>query len=74
MKRVYKLDEIDCPNCAAKLERAITKVDGVKNAGINFFAQKLTVEIEDDRFDEVIENVIKTVARQQPGCKVITQQ
>lgn len=73
MKKVYRLDEIDCANCAAKLENAISKISGVKFAGINFFAQKLTVEIDDDRFDDVMADVVKTVKRQQPGCKVILQ-
>ena len=70
MKKTYLLDEIDCPNCAAKLETAIKKVDGVENAGVNFFAQKLTVEIADDRFDAVMAEVMKVIKKMEPDCEV----
>lgn len=69
MKKSYMLDEIDCAHCAAKLEDAIKKVDGVKNASINFFAQKLTVEIEEN-YDEVFKNVLKVINKLEPDCEV----
>lgn len=70
MKKIYTLDEIDCPNCAAKLENAIKKVAGVENANVNFFAQKLTVEIADDSFDTVIAEVMKVIKKMEPDCEV----
>ena len=70
MKKTYALDEIDCANCASKLENAISKIDGVYFASINFFAQKLTVDIDDERFDDVMKNVLKTAKRLEPGCKI----
>lgn len=69
MKKSYMLDEIDCAHCAAKLEDAIKKVDGVKDASINFFAQKLTVEIEEN-YDEVFKNVLKVINKLEPDCEV----
>lgn len=71
MKKIYSLDEIDCANCAAKLENAIAKIDGVKYANINFFAQKLTIEIADEQFDDVMKTVVKTVAKEEPDCKIV---
>lgn len=71
MKKTYVLDEIDCANCAAKLEEAIKKVDGVKFAAVNFFAQKLIVEADDNEFDEVMSNVRKVCKKQEPDCKII---
>lgn len=70
MKKTYLLDEIDCPNCAAKLENAIKKVEGVENATVNFFAQKLIVEAQDSQFDAVMEKVLKVIKKMEPDCEV----
>lgn len=71
MTKRYKLDEIDCANCARKLEDAIKKVDGVKNASVNFMTQKLTLEADDDVYDEVFERVLKLTAELEPDCEII---
>ena len=70
MKKTYLLDEIDCANCAAKLEAAIKKVDGVNSAAVNFFAQKLIIDIDDDRFDAVMTDVLKVCKKMEPDCKI----
>ena len=54
MKKVFKVDELDCANCAAKMEAALLKLPGVISAQINFMAQKLTLEAEDSVFDDVV--------------------
>ena len=59
MKKKFKC-EIDCANCAAKVEDAIKKLDGVEDAKINFMMQKLTLIADDDRFDEILDEAIKT--------------
>ena len=71
MKKTFKLDEIDCANCAAKLERKISKVDGVKSCRIAFMTQKLTLEASDDDFDDVLERVETLVAREEPDCEIV---
>ncbi len=53
MVKTYKVANLDCANCAAKLERALSKIDGVNSAAVNFFAQKITLDIEDGRVDGV---------------------
>ena len=55
MRKVFKLDEIDCAVCAGKLEDAIKKLDGVQDAKINFLTQKLTLEAADEDFDAVLD-------------------
>ena len=50
MKKKFKLDEVDCANCAAKMEEAIKKIDGVQDASVNFLTQKMTLEADDERF------------------------
>ena len=71
MRKSFKLDEIDCANCALKLEDAIKKVDGVDDAKVNFLAQKLTLSAADDRFNAVLDDVIALVAEVEPDCEVL---
>ncbi len=71
MRKSFKLDEIDCANCALKLEDAIKKVDGVDDAKVNFMTQKLTLTAADERFADVVEDVIALVAKMEPDCEVI---
>ena len=54
MKKRYKF-EIDCANCAAKVEEAIKKIDGVNGATVSFMTQKLTLDADDARFDEILQ-------------------
>ncbi|OUN46693.1 hypothetical protein B5G20_06975 [Collinsella sp. An7] len=71
MRKSFKLDEIDCANCALKLEDAIKKVDGVDDAKVNFMTQKLTLTAPDDRFADVLDKVVALVADIEPDCEVI---
>ena len=59
MKYNFKIKGLDCANCAAELERAIQKIDGVNEATISFMTEKLVMEIEDDRKYEVLKNLKK---------------
>lgn len=71
MRKSFKLDEIDCANCALKLEDAIRKLDGVDDARVNFMTQKLTLVAADDCFDSVLDDVLALVAKMEPDCEVI---
>ena len=62
MKKKFKC-EIDCANCAAKVQDAILKIDGVKNASVNFMTQKFMLEADDDRFDEILKEAVKVGQR-----------
>ena len=73
MKKVFKLDDLDCANCARKMEDGIKKIDGVTDASVNFLAQKLTLEADDDRFDAILKEVIKTCKKIEPDCTVIVK-
>ena len=64
MKKTYKLEDLDCANCAAKMEDAIRKLDGVTNASV-------TIEAADDRFDQILKDVLKTIKKVEPDCRVI---
>ena len=69
MKKTYKV-EVDCANCAAELERAIQKIDGVTEASLSFMTEKLVMEIEDDRKDEVLKNLKKVVKKEEPDSTI----
>lgn len=69
MKRKFKC-EIDCAACAAKVEDAIKKIDGVTDAKVNFLMQKFTLEAEDDKFDEILKTAIETGKKIEPDFSV----
>ncbi len=72
MRKVFKLDEIDCANCAQKLEDAINRVEGVEQARVNFLTQKLTLTTDDDaNFDDVLDRVVKLTADLEPDCEIL---
>ena len=71
MKKVFKLKDLDCANCAAKMETAILKLDGVENASVNFMTQKLTLEAADDAFEQVLKDVQKTIRKVEPDCTLV---
>ena len=70
MKKHYKLMDLDCANCAAKMEIAIKKIDGVSDATVNFMTQKLTVEADDSRFDEIMKEIVRACKKVEPGCVI----
>ena len=71
MKKKFALEELDCANCAAKMEDAIKKLDGVQDASVNFLTQKLTVDADDDRFDEIMKEISKVIKKIEPDCRVV---
>ena len=70
MKKKYKLDEIDCANCALKLEQAIQEVNGVTSVKVNYMMQKMTLEADDAAFDEVEKEVLALCRRMEPDMDV----
>ena len=70
MKKRYKLTDLDCANCAAKMEEAIKKIDGVKDATVSFMAQKLTIDADDARFDQIMEQVVAACRKVEPECVI----
>ena len=71
MKKRFKLVNLACANCAAKMEDAIKKVDGVKDATVSFVMQKMTVEADDARFDDIMEEIVKVCKRVEPDCEIV---
>lgn len=70
MKKKYDC-EIDCANCAAEVQDAISKINGVQSAKVNFLMQKFTLEAEDERFDEILKEAIRIGKTIEPGFRVL---
>ena len=70
MKKKYDC-EIDCANCAAEVQDAISKINGVQSAKVNFLMQKFTLEAEDERFDEILKEAIRIGKTIEPDFKVM---
>ncbi len=71
MKKTFALEELDCANCAAKMEAAIAAIPGVKKATVSFMAQKLVLEAEDDRFDEAVAAAEKAIRKVDSHCRLV---
>ena len=71
MKKTYKLIDLDCANCAAKMENAIRKIDGVTSATVSFMSQKMTVEGDDARFDAIMQEVVKVCRKVESDCEIV---
>ncbi len=69
MKRSYKLENLDCANCAAKMENAINKLEGVK-CTVTFMTEKITLEAEDDKFEQALSDAQDIISRIEPDTKI----
>lgn len=71
MKKAFRMEDLDCAHCAAKMEDGIRKLDGVIEVSINFLAQKMILEAEEERFDDILKQAIKIIKKVEPDCRVI---
>ena len=71
MKKTFKMENLDCANCAAKMEEKAAKIDGVNSVSINFFAQQIVLDAVDQRFDEILSEVQKCVASVDSDCEIL---
>ena len=70
MKKTFRMTDLDCANCAAKMENAIKKIDGVTAASVNFLTQKMTVEAEESRFVEMMAQVVRVCRKVDGDCTI----
>ena len=71
LERHFKLQDLDCANCAAKMEAAIKKIDGVNDASVSFMSQKLTLDADDARFEEILKQAVKVCKKVEPDCVIV---
>lgn len=70
MKKRFPLENLDCAACAAKMETAIKQIDGVRDAAVSFLNQKMMVDADEDRFDEIMEQVMAVCRKVEPDCVI----
>ena len=73
MRKSFKVNGIDCANCAAKLERSIAKIKGVESCAVVFATQKLVLESPDDKFDEVLAEAVAVAKKQEPDWEIVVK-
>lgn len=71
MRKTFKLDELGCANCAAKMEAGIAALEGVTSARVNFMAAKLTLEADDERFDAIVDQAQRICWKYEPDCTIV---
>lgn len=71
VKKVYKMEDLDCANCARKMQDAICKLEGVSSCDINFMMQKMTLEFDDAEESKIVKSVKKCVKKIEPDCTVL---
>ena len=70
MKKVIAMQDLDCANCASKMEQAISKIDGVQSCTINFMLQRMTLEIDDANSAQIINQIKAAVKKIEPDCRL----
>ncbi|SHJ46271.1 Heavy-metal-associated domain-containing protein [Anaerocolumna jejuensis DSM 15929] len=70
MKKTFRLEGLDCANCAAKIEAGVRKLDGVKEATVNFMTTKMIIEAEDDKMADIITEAEKIVKKIEPDTNM----
>jgi len=72
MKKIYKLEDLDCAHCAAKMEKGIAKLSGVEAASISFLSQKLTITFAEGADVEAIMKEAAAICKKiEPDCRII---
>ncbi len=71
MKKIFELEELNCANCAAKMEAKISALEGVNSATVSFITQKLTIDAEDVLFDDILKRAAKIIKKIEPDCKIV---
>ena len=71
MKKVFRLEGLDCAHCAAKIEERVSKLEGVKSVVINFMTTIMTLESIDENIGEVVEKVKKLINEIEPDVNMV---
>lgn len=71
MKKIFNIKELDCANCAAKIEDSVSKIEGVISVNVNFMTQKMTLEAKDEEYEEILKKAIKACKKIEPDCEIV---
>ena len=73
MKKVFDLEDLDCANCAAKMEEGIRKIEGVEEVNVNFLTQKMTLAAPDEIFDNILKQAVRVCRKIEPDCRILVK-
>lgn len=71
MRKSFKLQDLDCANCAAKMENAISKIDGVNKVTISFMTQRMVLDADDARYNDILDEAQRVCKRVEPDCVIV---
>ena len=71
MKKIFKMQDLECAHCAAKMEDAIRKLPGVHSASISFMTQKLVLEADEEHLEQILDEAAKLIRKVEPDCRII---
>lgn len=71
MKKIYRMQDLECAHCAAKMEAAIAKIPGVESVTINFMTQKMTIETADENHAAIMDEAAKICRKIEPDCRIV---
>ncbi|MBQ8002062.1 MAG: cation transporter [Clostridia bacterium] len=71
MKKVFKLDEVDCAVCASNMENGIKKIAGVESAVVSYVTQKLLIECDENEVDRIVDEAQKVIKKIDPRCRIV---
>lgn len=70
MKIKFKIKGLDCANCAGELERVLNKLEGIENVSINFITEKMELEYDETKKDEIMKNIKKVIKKEEPDVTI----
>lgn len=73
MRKTFELEDLDCANCAAKMENAVRGIEGVTFVSVSFMTQKMILEADDDKFSDIVKKAVKVCRKIEPDCTVIVK-
>ena len=73
MKKTFKIEDLCCANCAAKIEDKIKKLDYIKDANLAFMAERLTIEVDEQNLEVAIKEIRKIIKKIEPDCRIIIE-
>ena len=71
MKKILKMQDLDCANCAAKMEDAVRKIHGVQSVSISFMTQKMIIELDGNESEKILKEVVKVCKKVEPDCEIL---
>lgn len=71
MKKVVRMENLECAHCAAKMEQAIGKLEGVESVSVSFLTQKLILNATEEKIEQIIDEAEKICKKIEPDCRIL---